>query len=771
MNNQELQILISMRDEFSQKLTGVENSLKKSVTEANKASISFKKLAVSIGGMATVYASLRFAMSSVKEFAELEESQMRLEKIVMNATGATKEQIQVLHDQAKALQAVGVVDRQTIASAQAKLATFDMSIDAIKKLTPALLDYAVAEYGVGVSSEQITNAAQGFGKALQGNTELLTKNGFVISEYEKQVLETGNEIQRLAMFNEILGRTYKDVNEEMAKTSAGAMKQMQNQITDLKVEIGEQLTPIVLEFVQTVSDNMPVITLMAREFSIAIKEIVSWLSILPGISKGTFGEIKRNLELESGLNTLNSELNILADNMYKAKNAGDEQSKSIYLNAMQAKSAEANILKLQKAEKALADEIERTAGGNSRISKSSRKEVEEAGFKVDFAISGTKLRGNAQETLDKIREDIKAQKDFIESKKDDLTKLAEITIPTKTNLPPIISEEQKKKLEKDKQDLEKAREVLAKALIGFSDEYKKFNERVSDQLFDLEENHKSAVAGFKQQINSIRASMKELNESFGQGEKSDRMKVAEQIVANEERIAQIQTELAGEVEKNKRREMEAELATMQQSMLDNADFINGLDAETAEVKRRASLTELERAIEDFNARRAVAIQEYNEKKGMLQNQMHDVRQAQKEEKALYQEKKDFIQEQIKSAERRHAESMASNLLTTKETIQKEIEYYRQLATAMDAVRGSNTVSRLDRNIGKVSSVNDAIIAPNGNIISTHPDDYLIATKNPQSLTGGGLVININTMVGDEAYAEELGNKIISVLGLQGALSN
>lgn len=34
-------------------------------------------------------------------------------------------------------------------------------------------------------------------------------------------------------------------------------------------------------------------------------------------------------------------------------------------------------------------------------------------------------------------------------------------------------------------------------------------------------------------------------------------------------------------------------------------------------------------------------------------------------------------------------------------------------------------------------VNDAIITPSGNIISTHPDDYLIATKTPQTLGSGG----------------------------------
>ncbi|MFA5050950.1 MAG: hypothetical protein WC499_02445 [Patescibacteria group bacterium] len=40
------------------------------------------------------------------------------------------------------------------------------------------------------------------------------------------------------------------------------------------------------------------------------------------------------------------------------------------------------------------------------------------------------------------------------------------------------------------------------------------------------------------------------------------------------------------------------------------------------------------------------------------------------------------------------------------------------------------------------SVNDGVMQ-NGKIISTHPDDYLIATKNPNALGGGGLSIVIN----------------------------
>jgi len=65
--------------------------------------------------------------------------------------------------------------------------------------------------------------------------------------------------------------------------------------------------------------------------------------------------------------------------------------------------------------------------------------------------------------------------------------------------------------------------------------------------------------------------------------------------------------------------------------------------------------------------------------------------------------------------------------------------------------------------GKSKKVNDAIISPNGNIITTHPDDYLIATKTPGKLIGGGggsINININ---GGMYLDRNAGKKLAEIL--------
>jgi phage-related protein len=98
-------------------------------------------------------------------------------------------------------------------------------------------------------------------------------------------------------------------------------------------------------------------------------------------------------------------------------------------------------------------------------------------------------------------------------------------------------------------------------------------------------------------------------------------------------------------------------------------------------------------------------------------------------------------------------SSAISFLTS--TIQTFVSWatgaFAPVMTAVNAIGGAaSAFGKAASNVisGVVSKVDDAIIAPNGNIVSTAPDDYLIATKNPGGLAmagagnGGGSVINV-----------------------------
>jgi|APSaa5957512576_1039674.scaffolds.fasta_scaffold34646_1 hypothetical protein len=62
--------------------------------------------------------------------------------------------------------------------------------------------------------------------------------------------------------------------------------------------------------------------------------------------------------------------------------------------------------------------------------------------------------------------------------------------------------------------------------------------------------------------------------------------------------------------------------------------------------------------------------------------------------------------------------------------------------------------------GRSSRVNDAIISPTGDIITTDPADFLIATKDPKSLGGGAITINVS---GNSFNSEQDIRKMVNLI--------
>jgi phage-related minor tail protein len=89
--------------------------------------------------------------------------------------------------------------------------------------------------------------------------------------------------------------------------------------------------------------------------------------------------------------------------------------------------------------------------------------------------------------------------------------------------------------------------------------------------------------------------------------------------------------------------------------------------------------------------------------------------------------------------------------------------FEKIGGAVEGISSKATSSKASVSKPSNLSVMDAVISPNGNIISTSPEDYLIATKNPSELGGGGftIVIEGNNIYGvdSEDIADALINKL------------
>jgi len=216
-------------------------AFKQAETSTEKLTKNVKKLAGAIGlGFGTAQV-LAFGKASVKAALEAQAQQERLANLVKVTVGATDAQVQALNDQAAALQAIGVVNKENITQTQSQLATFNLQIDTIKTLTPAILDYVTAEKGAAASADQFKQMTNGLAQALNGNFASLTKVGFVLDEQTKKTIKSGTETERAAALVKVLDSTYKDFNKNLANTPTGQMQKLANAADDAKQIIGEGL--------------------------------------------------------------------------------------------------------------------------------------------------------------------------------------------------------------------------------------------------------------------------------------------------------------------------------------------------------------------------------------------------------------------------------------------------------------------------------------------------------------------------------------------------
>jgi len=229
-------VVIDIAAEFTGK-----KAFKQAETSTEKLTRNVKQLAGAVGLAFSTSQVLAFGKASVKAALEAQAQQERLAQLVKVTVGATDAQVQSLNEQAAALQAIGVVNKENITQTQSQLATFNLQIDTIRTLTPAILDYVTAEKGAAASADQFKQMTNGLAQALNGNFASLTKVGFVLDEDTKKMIKSGTETERAAALVKVLDSTYKDFNKNLANTPTGQMQKLANAADDAKQIIGEGL--------------------------------------------------------------------------------------------------------------------------------------------------------------------------------------------------------------------------------------------------------------------------------------------------------------------------------------------------------------------------------------------------------------------------------------------------------------------------------------------------------------------------------------------------
>jgi hypothetical protein len=236
--------------QFQKKASGASkevSSMSKHFESAANASKVFTTAIIGLGAGLVAY-----GIKGVKAYNIQARAEAELIQLHHKNTGATMEQTQELFNLASQVQSYGVIGDEAIIMGQSQLATFKLSTDSIKSLTPAMADMVAKQKGVNATGEDFVNIGNLVGKVMEGNIGALGRYGVSFSEADEKILKHGSETEKAAKLAEVLAQNYGGVNEALRNTFEGQMKAAQNTIGDFHEIVGklitERLAPVIKSF-------------------------------------------------------------------------------------------------------------------------------------------------------------------------------------------------------------------------------------------------------------------------------------------------------------------------------------------------------------------------------------------------------------------------------------------------------------------------------------------------------------------------------------------
>ena len=237
-----------------------------------------------INGVKSLGRAFSTCSATLKEWgviaANVEEQEQKFRTALKNTTDATEEDIQAYVRLAEAKEKNGVVSKAAILNGYQELATYTTQKESIEKLTDAMLDMTVQQYGMNATEEQTLSIATRLGKALSnGDYSGLAKMGYYFTDAEKAAMKFGTEEDRVNALLEAITASVGGMNEALAQTNEGSLRVAISYLDDMKESLGGLFNDLKGRIAK---EFLPEI----KEISTTLQEMVSGdTSIEEGLSK------------------------------------------------------------------------------------------------------------------------------------------------------------------------------------------------------------------------------------------------------------------------------------------------------------------------------------------------------------------------------------------------------------------------------------------------------------------------------------------------------
>ena len=190
---------------------------------------------------------------ALEEFSNQYNAEVQLGVVMKNA-GMDRKAFDAIRDRASELESKTTFGGDTFVAGAAELGTYLKDPKALSAAMGTLANYAAGMGGPSVDQSQMVEYATQLGKALDGTYDGLKKKGFELSEAQQKIIETGTDMEKVAVINDVINQSWKGLAESYANTPTGKIEQFKNKIGQLYEAAGQKLVGGVMRLLTAVTN-------------------------------------------------------------------------------------------------------------------------------------------------------------------------------------------------------------------------------------------------------------------------------------------------------------------------------------------------------------------------------------------------------------------------------------------------------------------------------------------------------------------------------------
>lgn len=297
-------VLLSLKDQFTTPLQKATKSVKNMDRQLEKAGNQVKAFGRKIkDGMKSVakWAAIGFGALTaaagvfIKQSIDAAKDKLKADKLLetnlMKQANFKKEHIQMLKDEASALQDVGVVGDDVAVAGAGQLAVYKLKAEQIKTILPIIDDMVAKEKGFNGTQEDAIAMADVFGKAVEGKTKGLVKYGVSLTDAEEKLFKTMKREQRAEFLNKKLTAAIGGTNKALRETDEGKIVAAKGAWGDMQAELGKKLMPKLGAIAEWFHSKIPAIQDFILSLADKVQELVTRAEPYITQIKDMFGKI------------------------------------------------------------------------------------------------------------------------------------------------------------------------------------------------------------------------------------------------------------------------------------------------------------------------------------------------------------------------------------------------------------------------------------------------------------------------------------------------